>query len=256
MLKRSMAVVMCALVAGCGTGVDDAGEMDGIRGGHDATLTQQQTLGLADELFDFDPTLDPSKTAEANAMAVATRATSRIPCAMVTLSGTTVTITAPAAGCAVANGVTFSGTLAVGITKSGSSLTVTMTFTNFMLSGSAVTGTMTLVTSDGSTFQVAYALTRSGKTVTGMLTAVGAPGQISTSGTMTSGTTTATLTGVVWKKADCYPSAGSISVTQGRVTTSYTFTATTPSTGTVSTGRGRMTQLPAYGSCPNADGGR
>jgi hypothetical protein len=220
-------------------------------------LTQQQTLAVADELFDFDPTLDPTLTPAANAQAIATRATTRLPCASVSISGSTVTVTAPSTGCTTQSGVTFSGTVTAAVSKTGASLTVSLTFTNFVLGGTSVAGTLTLVTSDGSTFSVTYALTRNGKAVSGLLTAVGSPGQISTSGTIDNGSTTAVLTNVVWKKGDCYPSSGSIAVTVGKLTTTYTFTSSTPSTGTVTTGRGKPAQLPAYGSCPpGADAGK
>lgn len=256
MNKVPLLVLVCAIV-GCGGSDVTPDELAGLSGGHEATLTQQHTLAMADELFDFDPTLDPTKTADQNALAISTRATSRMPCATVTLTGTTVTVTAPSTGCTVGNGVAFSGTVAATVTKTGSSLTIKLEFTNFVLSGNAVSGTITLVTSDGTTFQVTYALTRSTKSVSGTLTAVGAPGQITTSGTIDNGSVTATLTNVLWKKGDCYPSSGSLSVAQGRVTTTYTFTSTTPMTGTVSTGKNRTAQLPAYGACPpGADAGK
>jgi len=231
--------------------MEDTEEASALRGGHDANQAQQQTLALADELFDFDPTLDPTKTAQQNADAVFARATTQLPCAMVMLSGTTLTVSA-STPCATPNGVSFSGSLTAAITKTGSQLTVTMTWSNVVVGDTTINGTTTLVTSNGSTFQVTYALMKNGTAVSGMVTAVGAPGQITVDGTLVSGSTSAAMTAVRWKKGDCYPSSGSIAVTQGRLTTTYTFTSTTPSTGLVSTGRGRTAQLPAYGSCPKA----
>jgi hypothetical protein len=260
-MLRLNAVLPCLLwvsLAGCGSNPEpDAEEVGALRGGHEATLTGQQSLGLSDELFDFDPTLDPSKSVTVNAEAVRARATTQIPCATVALSGNTVTVTAPAAGCTTASGITFSGSLSASLAQSGTTLTVTVTFTNVVVNSTTLGGTLTLVTTDGSTFQTTFALTRNGTAVSGNLTAVGAPGQITTSGTLSSGSTSALFTTVVWKKGDCYPSAGTVAVTAGRVTTTYTFTTTTPTTGTVSTGRGRTSQLPAYGKCPaGSDGGR
>jgi hypothetical protein len=86
----------------------------------------------------------------------------------------------------------------------------------------------------------------------------GTTSKITTSGTLTSGAKSVTFTNIVWVKGDCYPSAGTLSVTQNRVTTTYTFTSSTPTTGTVTTGRGKSAQLPVYGSCPAgaADAGK
>lgn len=248
-----VSLVISALSA-CG-GMEDTEEASALRGGHDANQAQQQSLALADELFDFDPTLDPTKTAQQNADAVYTRATTQLPCAMVMQSGTTLTVTA-STPCTSPNGVTFSGSFTAAIVKSGNELTVTLSWSNVVIGDTTLNGTTTLVTSNGSTFQVTYALMKNGASVSGTITAVGAPGQITVDGTLANGTTNATMTGVLWKKGDCYPSAGSITVTQGRVTTTYTFSSATASTGTVSTGRGRTAQLPAYGSCPKgADAG-
>jgi hypothetical protein len=245
---NKLAALLAVLLISCGPS-DDPEETSALRSGNDANQTQQQTLALADELFDFDPTLDPTRTALENAEAVSTRARAQLPCAMVSLSGTTLTVNA-ATACTTPNGVTFSGSFTAAISKTGSSLTVTLTFTSVVIGSTTVDGTTTLVTSNGSTFQVTYALTKAGTAVSGTLTAVGAPGQITVDGTLVSGSNTVTMTGVLWKKGACYPSAGSISVTQGRVVTTYTFSSSTPSTGTVTTGRGRTAQLPAYGSCP------
>ncbi|MDX2011568.1 MAG: hypothetical protein SFW67_15315 [Myxococcaceae bacterium] len=247
--------MLLVLVVACGS-PPAAEETDGLRRGQDATLTQQQTLAAADAMFDFDPTLDPTKTAQQNAAAIAARTMSSLPCAMVSASGTTVTVVA--SNCSGENGVTLSGTITASVVKTDSpaTLTVTLTFTNVVLNGSAVSGTMSMTTSNGTTFQVTYDLTRANETVTGMLTAVGAPGQITTSGTIVNGGTSALLTSVVWKKGDCYPSNGTLAVTVGRVTTTYTFSSSTPSTGVVTTARGAKLQLPAYGSCPSQDGGR
>jgi hypothetical protein len=254
-MKNALLPMLVVLVWSCG-GMDPSGdEGAALRGGHDANQAQQQTLALADELFDFDPTLDPTKTAQQNADAMYARATVQLPCAMVMLSSSTLTVTA-ATPCTTPNGVTFSGSFTAAVAKSGGTLTITLTYSNVVVGETTLNGTATLTTTNGSTFQVTYALTKNGTQVSGTLTAAGAPGQITVDGMLTSGSTSATLTGVLWKKGDCYPSAGSIAVTQGRLTTTYTFTASTPSTGTVTLARGRTAQLPAYGSCPKkTDGG-
>jgi hypothetical protein len=255
-LKSLLCVALWALACGGAGSDDDALESAGLKGGHDTTLTSQQTLGLADQLFDFDPTLDVSKSAELNAQAIRTRAQTTMACATVMLSGTTVTVSAPPPGCTGANGVAFSGTVSVAVTRATSSLTLGLTFTSVVLGSAQVSGTMTMVTSNNTTFQVTYALTDSGKSVSGNVTATGAPGQLTITGTLNSEPTAVTFTSVVWKKGDCYPSAGTASVSQGRVTTAYTFSSSTPATGLVTTGRGRSVALPAYGSCPAPDGGR
>jgi hypothetical protein len=239
-------------LCGCGaSGGATSDELAALTGGHDATLAQQQSLAVADQLFNFDPTLDPTQSASANAAAIQTRAMTTMPCATVSLSGTTVTVTAAAPGCTGTNGVTFSGTIAATVTSASGTLTVTLVLTNVVFDGNATSGTITFVTTNGTTFQVTFATTRNSKTVSGTLTAVGATGQITTSGNVVNGSTSAVLTNVLWKKGDCYPSSGTIAVTVGKLTTTYAFSASTPSTGTVTTARGASMQLPTYGSCPS-----
>lgn len=249
-LSRAL-LTLSLLIGACG-GAEDmtADEATALGQGHEATATQQDTLAVADELFDFDPTIDPTKSAAENAQAIAARAMARIPCATVALDRTTLTLSAPSSGCTVANGVTLAGQLTATVSKGGSTITVILQFTEFVLNGKTTSGTMTLVTTDGSTFQVDYRLTRNGTSVSGTLNVVGAPGQLTAAGTLSYGSTTAVLTGIVWKRGDCYPSAGTVAVTVGRATTTYTFTATTPTTGEVSMGRGRTAELPSYGTCP------
>jgi hypothetical protein len=247
-MKRMGLVALCVAVGGCGGTSLTPAESDSL----DATVSHQQSLAISDELFNYDPTLNPAVSAEANAQAIASRAMTTMPCASVTLSGATVTVTAPSTGCSVADGVTFSGTVTATVSESGSDLTVVLTFTDFVLSGNAVSGTLTFVTMDGFTLQITCALVRNGKPLSGTLTAVGAPGQITTSGALTHGAATVTLTAVVWQKGQCYPGAGTISLQEGKVTTVYTFDSATATTGVLTDERGKTVQLPAYGSCPGS----
>lgn len=255
--SSSLFVVFCAvLAAACGGGLS-TDEAEGVSSGSDTTLAQQHALSLSDELFAFDPTLDPTRTVPENVAAITQRAQSTLsPCATVTFTATSVTVTAPSSGC-TAGGVTWSGTLTATVTKSGNTLTVSLSWSNVVLNGSTFTGMMSFATSNGSTFSVTFAVTRDGKSVTGTLTVTGAPGQITSSGTLTNGATSAVFSNVVWKKGECYPDAGTLAVTVGRITTTYTFTSSTPTTGTVTTARGQTAQLPAYGSCPpSSDAGK
>ncbi len=250
-MNKLFVLGVVGLCACGGSGALTGDEVTAVSGGHDATLAQQQSLAVADQLFNFDPTLDPTQSASANAAAIQTRAMTTMPCATVSLSGTTVTVTAAAPGCTGTNGVTFSGTIAATVTSSNGTLTVTLVLTSVVFDGNSTSGTITFATTNGTSFQVTFAMMRNSKSVSGTLTAVGASGQITTSGNVINGSTSAVLTNVVWKKGDCYPSSGSIAVTVGKLTTTYTFSATTPSTGTVTTARGVSAQLPTYGSCPS-----
>ena len=256
-LTRSrLFLCLCSILAACGgTSSDD---IEGVSSGHDATLAQQDPLAFADELFAFDPTLDPTRTVPENVAAIVSRAQSTLgSCVTITATTDTVNISTPTGGCTTASGLSFTGSFSLAVSKSGSALTVALSWLNVELQGTSYSGTTTFVTSTGSTFSVTFALTRGGKSVSGTLTVTGSPGQITSSGSLVNGATTAVFTNVIWQQGECYPDSGTLAITVGRVTTTYSFTASTPTTGTVTSARGGTLQLPAYGSCPpSTDGGK
>lgn len=233
------------------------------RGGESSNATQQLTV-LADSLFDFDPTIDPSKTAGENATALDGRvranlgsADGGVGCGSVSVSGTTVTVTfGPAPGCALQNGAKISGSVSVGVEKSGSTITLTLTLTQVVSNGVPLSGNATFVTTTGSSFTVTANVTSGTTTwVVTDLTATGGTGTATLNGSVTvSGDTASslTLTSLTWAAAACYPHSGTIASKKGLVTTVITFDANTPITGLVKVTVGRKTStvpLPSHGQC-------
>lgn len=273
-MQNKPALFLAALGAlGCsgpGPGPADAGDGFSLeerdlseRGGHSSNATQQLAK-LADGMFDFDPTIDPAKTAAENASAIQANTTINLNgCGSATLNGTTVTLSAPAPGCTLKNGVNVQGTVSLSVTKSGSTTTVTLTLTSVVVNGVSVSGTASFATSNGTTFTVTGDVTSGSTTYTMNLTVAGSTGSTTINGTSTAksgdSTNSMTFTNVVWKVGECYPSSGSLKVTKALVTSTITFDSSTPTTGKVSVTSGRKTQtmqLPAYGNCPpGADGG-
>lgn len=280
--------VLVSLLMGCGgAGNPDAGtdpnllsrdEREVVDRGGDSSNASQQLTVLADSLFDFDPTIDPTKTAAENAAAVEGRVRSNLGdvdggvpadggalgCGSVSLSGTTVTVAfGPAPGCTLRNGSVISGTVAVGVAKTASTITLTLTLTQVVSNGVPLSGSATFATTTGSTFTVNANLTSGTTTWTiTNLSATGGTGTTTLNGTVSTAggdaTTTMTFTNLTWKAGDCYPNGGTVTSKKGLVSTVITFEATTPTTGLVKVTVGRKTStvaLPAYGQCGVKDGG-
>lgn len=262
-LRRLALAIPLVLAVACSSSDSDpassdtalvADEKDAFDHGASSTLDAERALLAADSFFDFDPTLDPTKSAEANAQAVAAHVDAA--CAKATVTGATVTIDF-GTGCTLTSGLVVSGKATVALSSAAGTLTATVTFESFAVEGTAVSGTATFATKDGSTFVVTLALTSGANAVSGKLDVVGAKGSFTTSGTLdatkTGLTSKLTLTSLLYVMGNCYPSGGTVAVTKGKVTIAYGFTASTPSTGqvTVTTGKKQTTEtLPAYGSCP------
>ena len=256
------ACLICAwLVLGCGggespadpdggDGVDMALFRDSAAASTDVTLS----LALADSLFDFDPTLDPSMSAEANAALVAAFAEAGLAgCGTVLVSGATVTVDY-GAGCELSTGVRASGSVSLTFSKSGSELSVAMTFDMLSVEERTLDGSATFVTSDGSTLAVTSMLASG---VSADLVVVGSVGAMQIDGTATvvrgGATLMLTFTGVVWRQGDCYPSAGTLGVGSGRLVQTVTFSSASASSGVVTVSQGRASReatLPPYGDCP------
>jgi hypothetical protein len=234
-------------------------ELDTLKEGGDTSNSAQLALLAADNLFNFDPTIDTAKTAAENAQAVADRAKETAGgCGAVTVSGTTVTAAyGPAPGCTLATGLVVSGTVTATVTAQSGMVAVALSFQDFTVEGTALTGTASLVTSNGSTFQVTLALTSSSGAVSGTVQVVGAAGAFTVDGPLTKqkdGSTSQTaFTALHYTVGGCYPDGGSVSVTKGKTKVVYQFSSTTPTTGQVTATVGKTTStvtLPAYGSCP------
>lgn len=265
----AMSVWVGLLACGGGVGGSDAGvpegpneeDRDQLRSASAAQSATTDMLATADSFFDFDPVLDPAKTAEANAQAVsATISTKAGACVTAMVSGATVTANFGAPpGCTLSNGLTLSGSVSLAVTKASGALTVAMTFTSFTVDGTSLTGTASFLTSNGSTFQVTANLVAGGNTVTANVSVTGQPAAF-----LLDGTTSITEGGKVTKldfakvsaaAGQCYAKGGAMTVTKGSLVSTVTFDAQTPSTGKVKVTQGRRSYtatLPAYGKCPKA----
>jgi hypothetical protein len=277
MLKRSLLVASFFVLLACSsssssdTTPDDGGaptpeESASFDDGAAGSTSAHQALVAADSLFDFDPTLDPKATAEANTQAVATFATTNLQgCGSVTVAGTTVTVAfGPPPGCTLKTGIAISGTATATISSGNGTTKVALGFASLVVGGHAVDGTATLTTTDGSKFTAELAIRSGSTSISGTVTVQGSKGAFTVDGPLTvtggdAGTsgTSVVFTSMHYTLGACYPDGGSMKVTKGLVTETITFDASTPTTGvvTVTTGRRSTTQtLPAYGSCPTSKG--
>jgi Protein of unknown function (DUF3604) len=251
---RLLLLFLLAASARCASSVEptfpEEPDSTSVARGFELGVSQQQVISLADALFDFDPTIDPRKSATDNAGAIAAHARDQLPCATVQQTDTSVSVSAAPPGCLLGQGAVFTGNVVASLANTAGEVRVTLTLTEVALAGSAVAGPVELVTADGSTFDVNFQLTRNGTPETGAMTATGTSNRITTSGTVSSDGLSATLTNVSIQKGDCYPNGGTLQISRGRATATATFDAQTAQSGVASLGRGRTAQLPAYGSCP------
>jgi hypothetical protein len=275
-MKRWAAFLLVCLVA---CGVRGAGNDGGVDGGNGLSSDEQGAYdggspgvnaiialaSAADAMFQFDPTIDPSQSDTQNANLVAAHVLSELgatndagaKCGSVTLNNTTVTAAfGPSPGCTLPNGTKISGTIAVGITKSASTITIALTMTAANVNGVALDGTVQLATTNGTTFTYSGNFTSGATTYSSTgLTFTGAAGVVTIDGAfsvVTDVATTYTFTALTWKVGDCYPNGGSLAIKTGLVTMSIAFDATTPTTGnvTVTVGKKSVTEkLPVYGTC-------
>ena len=252
----------CFVLSACGgvpSGSLDADEKETFDRSAEGQAALQNAINLADSAFDFDPTIDPTKSAAENAAAVQMHVQTQgqsSSCGTASLQASLVTVSF-ASMCTLPNGVAVSGTFTVAVSKTGNTVTLALTFSNLTVNGTDLSGTATFATTTGSTFTVAAQLTSKGNSVSAMLTVTGTSNAVSIDGTTTvtkSGAgTNLTFNNVGWKKGDCYPSSGTLKVGRAALSQTVTFTTTTPSTGKVTVSTGRVTTsatLPAYGSCP------
>jgi hypothetical protein len=258
----------CGSSSGGSMNATDGGDA-GLTGGESAVFetgsgafaVNQQLAELADNLFDFDPTIDPKGTPDQNANAIGSNALSNLgkSCGKVTVSGAGVTVAfGSAPGCTLKNGETVSGTVVVALSFADGTTTVDLTLTDVVYDSVPISGTASFSTANGSSFIVKTSLTSSATSDSGDLTVMGASGSFLISGTatVTMDTTSATLTlkDVTVTKGECYATSGSIVVDEGAIEETLTFDSSTPQTGQVSVLVGKVTTtraLPAYGSCPS-----
>jgi hypothetical protein len=260
-MKRCFAILSLLTVAACGgsssTSSDTPEEMDAFqRGGGHATGLQE--LGqTADALFNFDPTIDVTATAGANAQAIRSHVTQNLSgCGMVALSGTSVSVNF-GSGCQI-NKNAISGSLTASVSKSGGTVSVSLVLTNLIVDGKGLDGTATFATTNGSSFEVTANLMIGGERVTAQgLTISGNTGMFTMNGAasvISDGITTSlTFNQVAYTSGDCYPSGGALVIMKALITETITFSPASASSGTVSVTIGRRMStktLPSYGSCP------
>jgi len=223
----------------------------------------QRLLAVADSMFNFDPTLNPTMSAAANAMEIQRYTMTNLAgCGSVMVVGTTVTVSF-GTGCTLMNGVHVSGSATLMVSGGmGSALTVAMSFASLTVETATLSGTASFVTSNGTTFTVTANLTSGTTTIRANLTVVAVTGAYTVTGTasqMVTGeaATALTFNSLHYVMGQCYPDGGSVTVMRGLITMTYTFSAMTPTTGQVSVTQGRrmytMT-LPPYGNCPPGRG--
>ncbi len=236
---------------------EDMVDMTSFDRGSSGSIDVLHALAVSDAMFAFDPTLDPTMSAEANAMAVRDHVTGSLGgCASAEVAGSAVTVTF-ATGCELRNGLTAAGSVTVELTRMAASLTAAVTFDALVVGSSSLDGSAIFTTSNGSSFTVDATLTSGSGMVDADLAVVGTAMAMEVDGTATitrEGTATMlAFSNVIWALGDCYPSSGTMTVGVGRVSQTVTFTAATPETGTVTVTQGRATReasLPAYGACP------
>lgn len=257
---RVVGVVSVALLASLGSGCREEGAAEELDTamfdrGASSSVEVLEALAVSDALFAFDPTLDPSASAEANAMAIASHVEGH-GCASAEVSGSSVTVTF-ASGCTLRVGLTASGSVSAEIARSATGLEVGLDFDALVVGSHTLEGTATFTTTNGSTLDVQLALVSGAGSASADLTVLGSAGAMQIDGTTTGSrdgaTTSLAFTAVVWRTGDCYPSAGSMTVASGRVMQTVAFTSATPSTGTVTITQGRVSReatLPSYGTCP------
>ncbi len=220
--------------------------------------SSQGLINLADSLFGFAPTVvDTSETPEDIALAIQAKASASLAgCGSATVADAGVTIVAPE--CALANGVTLSGTVLVEVTKTGSTVTVELFPWHVSVGVTPLSGRVPFATTDGVTFAVVGNDVGSVSLYMCDLSFASTPQGVTVNGTARErhdyGTRIA-FTDVVTQVGQCFPNAGTIGVGQARsaVDISTTFLPDTPSTGQVTlTVRGESYPgtVPSYGKCP------
>ncbi len=224
-------------------------------------VTTESALEVSDDVLGFDPVLVRGNTADQNAMDIETHTHATLTeCGTITRTGAMITIDFGTAGCTTPSGHVVSGTIGVLIGASAGEATAMLTFTSFVLDGTALSGTLGFRTS-ATTLGVNIDLTSgtSGTTtLSGSLTITATSGAFGLDGTLTSTRasiqTSIAITSLRWTRGECYPGEGSIDATTGAIDQTMTFTSSTAMTGIVEVTEGPITtrqMLPPYAHCPN-----
>jgi len=157
-------------------------------------------------------------------------------------------------------GINLSGSIAVSISVENTEITTNFTFTNLSVDGSKpINGTVSIKKTGTNVLETDLNLTVETETITFKGSATVNTNDIVTSGTGSYKDTkdnvnvTVTYTDLKWAYADCYPSGGTIVVSDGKITATITFSSNSASSGDVTVKVGaveKTIKLDSYGSCP------
>lgn len=274
---RIAAAAFAVLLSNCsgneGDTVDPTTEVSSMTHAGAAPNTANDAKTISELFVQEDPTLSVAASATQNAQSIETQVTNAVqaacPGANIQLSGATVTANF-GASCTVGTQV-LSGTVSASVTAPAQQVQVLFTFTSFSLNGISLSGTLTALTSNGTSFTLNSNLTEGSDTLqlnAATITLDSGGGGFALNGaatlTTTSPATTQALTfsSVHHGSGACYPDSGSIQISKNAttrnkksvlVTETVTFSSSTPTTGQVtlqlSGSPASMTTLPAHGSC-------
>jgi hypothetical protein len=229
--------------------------------------------GVAELFVQEDPTIDPTLSAADNAARVQAQALGSLrtycPNATVTLANTTVTVDF-GANCTLPSIGTIAGVVSAQVSEPAAhTVQILFTFTGLSVNARTLDGTLSVSTTNGTSYTGAAHLTSQGGTadfpaITLALDTDGKGVTLSGGGTVSSSSasTQVSFASVHHSFGACYADAGSITLAKTTVTKrgksvtvteTVTFLATTPATGQVEvqigTGTPATVQLPAYGRC-------
>lgn len=168
-------------------------------------------------------------------------------------------------GCTVPHIGTVSGSAAATIGKLAGTIRVSLAFTNLAVNGLAIDGTLSLATTDATTFTAEADLSSGANhvTFTGSAIVDANLSGVTLSGTGTFQAVTFHATGIHHGFGTCYADAGSLSMAKNTTSKRGTlvaldetvaFSTTTPATGQVIVtinGQTSTTTLATYGTCPH-----
>jgi hypothetical protein len=242
------------------------------------TTSLEDTKAVSEMFVQEDPTIDPSRTAGANADAITAQVSAMLgedggacASARITHAAGDVTVSVNfASGCTIAAlGITVAGSVSASVSESAGATTISFTFTNLDVNSRTINGTASQSTTNGTTYTSRVNITDGTQHIT--FTGTESPDSndkgltLSGTGTYQDGVTAAlsfTATGVHLSFGACYADAGTLTFQENiqnkrdaavSVTETITFESTTPTNGQAQVtvdGQTSTTSLPTYGSCP------
>ncbi|MBU1218208.1 hypothetical protein KKF34_15455 [Myxococcota bacterium] len=199
-------------------------------------------------------------TSEENAQAILNAISANSQCVDVTMGEDNITVEADFTGsCPVEYaGVNLEGSVSVSVVSEGGTVTVTFEFIDFSIDGLPELNGSGEISWDGNgNYELTIDLIVGATSLSFQGALVVDQGSIYLSGSASYSKNTIVyeliITELVWEAGDCYPSGGEISIENGLLDKSITFTENTPQTGEAEITVRNTTDvivLPAWGSCP------